>query len=69
MKLFTTALFALVFLSGCAYIQGRKDQQQAVPQETQKGKVVQMQEPVPPAQNTSPNPSTTASKMLTPITQ
>jgi hypothetical protein len=56
-------------LSGCAYLEGRKDQQ-TVPPAHVNGKVIQMQgPPLRPSYNTTPNPSETASKMLTPIVQ
>ncbi|HSW93481.1 MAG TPA: hypothetical protein VLJ15_03905 [Gammaproteobacteria bacterium] len=56
-------------LSGCAYIEGRKDQQTAVPATT-KGHVITVKSPPAPAANTlNPSPSTTASKIIAPLTQ
>jgi hypothetical protein len=56
-------------LSGCAYIEGRKDQQQqVVPPKTTKGHTIQVQgnrQELAP----TPNASETAAKMITPIVQ
>jgi hypothetical protein len=67
----TLLLFiSLGLLSGCAYIQGRKDQQTnpAVSPKPSSGRVIDVQEPTQPLPDTAPNPSETASKILTPLT-
>ncbi len=71
MKLFNAAFFTIVslgLLSGCAYLQGRKDDQAQTPP-AKKGTVIQAPRSTQPSQNTGQNPSQTASKMIAPITQ
>lgn len=62
-------LICLGLLSGCAYMEGRKDQQTTPSVNTKTGRVIQPQGSASPAQNTRPNPSQTASKMIAPIIQ
>ena len=76
MKLCHTAFLILVsfsLLSGCAYVQGRKaDQQQAAAMKkatSSSAQVITPQGPPQPQPRTAPNPSTTASKMIAPLTQ
>ena len=56
-------------LSGCAYMEGRKDQQNAVANKPTTGRVIRAQEPVQPSPNKTANPSATASQMIAPIVQ
>lgn len=65
---------SMSLLSGCAYIQGRKDDQQAAMTNAATNKktseqVIQPEKPSQPMSNTSPNPSETGSKILAPIIQ
>ena len=73
MRLYRATLLVLVslgLLSGCAYIEGRKDQQmnQSASTKSSNGKVIQVNGPQP-LQKTPHNPAETASKMIAPITQ
>ncbi len=72
MKLYTAGLFVVLsisLLSSCAYIQGRKNQAEtpSAPPVKKSQKVIT--QPQSPPVNTTPNPSTNASKMLNPLTQ
>ncbi len=58
-------------LSGCAYLQGRHDDQSAANTKSQSKSAVATQEQEAPAPTMYQrgNPATTASKMIAPITQ
>lgn len=63
-----TLSFCLV--SGCAYIQGRNDQNGAVAQTPKQTKGINVNAgSVPAPAMNRPNPSETASKMIAPITE
>jgi len=59
------------FLSGCAYLQGRKDQQaaDAAANNPTTGHVIHVEKSAPISPNSTFNPSATASKMIAPIVQ
>lgn len=74
MKLHYTILLVCVatgLLSGCAYLEGRKDQQTAasVANKPTTGHVIHAPEPVHPFPKQTTNPSATASQMIAPIVQ
>jgi len=62
----------LGLLSGCAYIEGRKADQEnmsAPVAAKNHGQVIQAEEPAQPLSDTAPNPATGASKIIAPVTQ
>jgi len=72
MKLYFSAWIAVVslcLLSGCAYMQGVKDQKTTMQNSPPSGKQISLPEQasLPPANQTA-NPSATASKMIAPLT-
>jgi len=76
MKLYHAGFIVIIasgLLSGCAYMQGRKDEQNAAAMQklhgNQSGHVIVPQGPPAPSSNTTPSASQTASKMIAPITQ
>jgi len=63
-------MLSFCLLSGCAYIQGRNEQNAANQQASKQGKVVDVTKgSVPNSTMSRPNPSETAAKMIAPITQ
>lgn len=72
MKLYPNLLLTVVLLgllSGCAYIEGRKEDQKNMNTPVPAGHEIKAQGPAQPLPNTSPNPASGASKMIAPVTQ